>query len=65
MIIAKNINWETDGEKVSLPKQVKLPNYVANCRCADLSCESNTESVNSYLSDTYGWLIKDYNLVEE
>lgn len=47
---ATKIKWETDGQKVSLPKTVKIPQEVI------------VEAVNDYLSDTYGWLVDCYEL---
>lgn len=62
---AINIKWDTDGQSVDLPKEVELPEGIANCECADLNCENNAESVNNYLSDKYGWLVEDYNIICE
>ena len=63
---AKNIKWETDGQKIShLPREVELPIGICECRCDDfLNCENNSESVNNYLSDRFGWLVENYNLTE-
>jgi hypothetical protein len=65
MIMAKNINWETDGEDIELPQDVELPDGVVDTTCCKdwQNCENNSESVNNYLSDTYGWLINDYDIV--
>lgn len=63
---ATNIKWDTDGEEITLPNEVKLPLGVGNCRCKDWqTCENNSESVNGYLSDEYGWLVEDYQIIEK
>jgi len=64
MIKAINIEWETDNEEIDLPKEVELPFGVANCECGELNCESNCESVNNFLSDKYGWLVKNYTIIK-
>ena len=46
------VEWETDGEKVDIPSIVYVPR--------DL--ELTNESVCSYLSDTYGWLVTDWSI---
>lgn len=63
-LYAIGIVWDTDGEKVKLPKQVFLPIGICECRCSDwLECEENSESVNEYLSNKYGWCVENYSLV--
>lgn len=57
---AINIKWETDGEIVDLPSEVDLPIGIAELEDE----EANYESVNNYLSDKYGWLVQDYDLVK-
>ncbi len=57
---AVNITWETDGEKVDLPTSVYLPVGIAELEDE----EANYESVNDYLSDMYGWLVEDYDLIK-
>jgi len=46
---AYNIKWETDGQKVSLPKSVVIPNEVM--------AEDDEVAVANYLSDQYGFLV--------
>lgn len=48
-----NINWETDGEDVSLPMEVELPSNIE---------EDDYDAINNYLSDTFGWLVNDYSV---
>lgn len=43
--------WETDGQDVELPESVVLPE--------DVDAEDN-EAVCEWLSDTYGWLVLDW-----
>ena len=67
---AIDISWDTelDGaiQKISLPKKVKLPFGVGNCNCKNWkNCEDNVESINNYLSDTYGWCIFDYEIIKK
>lgn len=65
MIIAKNIKWETDGQKVTLPESVELPMGIVDMECCDdpLNCEMNSDSINNYLSDEFGFLVVDYDLI--
>lgn len=52
--IAKNINWDTDGVVVSeLPETVEIPEDV------------HEDNVADWLSDTYGYCVFGYNLVQE
>jgi len=44
------VDWETDGEEVDLPKVVQLP----------LDLEVTNEAICKYLSDTYGWLVNNW-----
>lgn len=44
-----NIEWETDGKKVKLPTS-------ASVECWD------EEDVANRLSDTYGWLVNDFEI---
>ncbi len=61
---AINIKWETDGENVVLPNEVEIPMGVAECRCEDYpNCEDNSVSVNNYLSERFGWLVENYDLI--
>ena len=71
MIKAINIKWDTDDEVVDLPSEVEIPEIgIVNkiCEypeCDDWrECDSNSQSVNNYLSDKYGWCVFDYELVE-
>ena len=51
-----NITWETDGmepEELSLPTEVELPE--------DIDADDD-DAINDFLSDTYGWLVIDYNI---
>lgn len=41
------VDWETDGEVVDLPETIELPDSIS------------AEDAADYLSDKYGWLIKD------
>ena len=43
-----SVNWDTDNQKVDLPKIVEIPNYVEDDDVAD------------YLSDEYGWCVNSY-----
>ena len=52
---AINIVWETDGDDITLPTEVELPNYIE----AD-----DYDAINNYLSDEYGFLVINYDVVE-
>ena len=41
------VKWETDGKRVSLPKEVDIPSEV------------DPEEVADWLSDQYGWLVSE------
>lgn len=62
---ATNISWETDGQEVSLPNEVDLPFGIVDTTCCEnwQECENNSESVNDYLSDKYGWLVNNYSII--
>ncbi|UKE55284.1 hypothetical protein KFS84_05655 [Xanthomonas translucens pv. graminis] len=48
----RGIVWETDGKRPALPVE------------ATVECESE-EDIADALSDTYGWLVNDFVVVEE
>ena len=51
-----NITWETDGlepEELGLPTEVELPE--------DIDADDD-DAINDYLSDTYGWLVIDWQI---
>jgi len=51
-----NITWETDGEEqesLGLPYEVDLPHSID---------EGDYDAINNYLSDTYGWLVIDWQI---
>lgn len=50
---AIDIVWETDGEEVDLPTEVKLPDEI------DIEDDG---AVTDYLSDEYGFLVISYNI---
>lgn len=70
MIKAINIKWDTDNEVVDLPSEVEIPEMIIHKECEYCKgyeweeCDSNSQSVNNYLSDTYGWCVFDYQLIE-
>ena len=41
------VDWETDGEEVRLPSVVEVPDDIS------------LDDVADWLSDEYGWLVKD------
>ena len=51
-IYATNIMWETDGEDVSLPTEVEIPQELIG----------DDDAITDYLSDTYGFLVESYVL---
>lgn len=50
---AIDIEWETDGEEVNLPTDVKLPPEID---------EDDDDAICDYLSDEYGWLVISYRV---
>lgn len=51
--MARNIDWETDGDKYALeelPKEVEIPDHIGEDEVAD------------YLSDEYGWLVNSVDV---
>ena len=52
---AVNIDWETDGHRVKLPKEVIIPSHI------DVE---DIDEIADYLSDEYGFLHNGFNLVE-
>ena len=55
---ATNINWETDGESVSLPTEIDIPDKF-------LSDAFDDDDITNYLSDKTGFLVCEYILVYE
>ena len=47
-----SVNWDTDREKVDLPKVVKIPDYI------------DDDEITDYLSDEYGWCVNSYSEIE-
>ena len=45
------VEWETDGRNPDLPERVELPDQLT---------EYTNKSICDFLSDTYGWLVKDW-----
>lgn len=62
-IIAVNIEWDTDGEDINLPREVEIPSEVIP-EDADIDeyIEGYTEEVEDYLSDNYGFCVFGFNL---
>lgn len=50
---AYNIVWDTDGEDVTLPNIVKIPDGIKE------------EDVADYLSDKFGWCILSLNVTNK
>ena len=51
---AINIKWDTDGEEITLPIEVEIPENIVD--------EDDETSVANYLSDTYGWCVLSLEL---
>lgn len=50
---AVDIDWETDGhDKKDLPNKVEIPEDV------------HEDDIADFLSDEYGWLINDFEVIE-
>ena len=52
---AINIDWDTDGEKVSLPSEVELP---------DSTISEDGQDPADFLSDEYGWCVNSFDIVK-
>ena len=66
-MIAYDIDWETDGHRVKLPKAVLIPEHIA-AEYLEMDAESPgcaDEILTDYLSDHYGWLINSFRIDEE
>ena len=48
---AINIQWDTDGNDIDLPKTVIIP-------------KGTKKDIADYLSDTYGWCVFSFGLVK-
>ncbi|CUW41883.1 protein of unknown function (plasmid) [Magnetospirillum sp. XM-1] len=64
--IARDIEWETDGEAVRLPERVRVGfDDIALGEC-DLSTlegrKDATMRILGWISDRYGWLVRDCDL---
>lgn len=62
-IIAVNIEWDTDGEDINLPREVEIPSEVIS-EDADIDeyIEGYAEEVEDYLFDNYGFCVFGFNL---
>lgn len=59
-----SIEWDTDDEEVALPTElfVGLPNYYEIVE--GLVPDDAIDLILDYLSDKYGWLVKDCIITE-
>lgn len=59
-LYATEIDWDTDGEVVDLPKEVEIPIPVA----MEYQLQEENDSVLSdFLSDTFGWCVNSFNII--
>ena len=61
MLKAININWETDGENVDLPSEVKIPARIEKTYRGD----KNDYVITDWLSDEFGWLVNSYEIKDK
>ena len=54
---AKNIKWETDGQRVDLPSEMHIPKKFLE------EGEIDVDSVSDWLSDETGWLHDGFEIV--
>jgi len=59
-LYASEIDWDTDGEVVDLPKEVEIPDNVA---IAFQLSEENDSVLSDYLSEAYGWCINSFSIL--
>ena len=52
---AINILWDTDGEKVNLPSEIEIPDWID---------KDDDDEISDYLSDTTGFCHFGYELVD-
>ena len=52
---AINIKWDTDGEKVNLPNEIEIPDWVG---------KEDDDEISDYLSDTTGFCHFGFELVD-
>lgn len=62
-----NIDWDTEPERVMLPKEIResaekilIPEIYEYDDITEIPAETVNERLNNYLSDKYGFLVKDY-----
>ena len=53
MLRATNIQWDTDGEDVTLPKEIDIPENM-----------TDEDEISDYLSDTTGFCHMEFDLIE-
>ena len=58
-IIVSDIKWDTDGEKVELPKEVHIEINKDNEYLLD-DIDDYADEVCDYLSDNYGYCIEGF-----
>lgn len=62
-LIAKNIEWDTDGEEADLPKEVVIPDGIMpDDEDVDEYLNGYAEEVEDWLSDTYGFCVFGFDL---
>lgn len=55
-VVFNNIKWETDGQRVKLPKAVRVPK-------ADFESDFDFDMEGAdFLSDKYGWLVNSFEI---
>ena len=60
---AINIEWETDGEIVDLPREVEIPEQIAaEARALADEQEGDNGHIADWLSDQYGWLVNGLDI---
>lgn len=57
MIKAINIDWETDGEDITLPSEMIIPEEIT-----EIAKEFDDGVITDYLSDETGFLVNSYDI---
>lgn len=54
---AANIKWETDGEDVTLPIEMDIPEHVVK------ESKEDEDAISDYISNITGWLHNGFEIV--
>jgi hypothetical protein len=68
---ATNIQWDTDGQDITLPKEIEIPDLIASCgseECEEQKkgqpCSLVEEAVSNYITDETGFCHNGFDLIK-